>query len=112
MSQSKDLAADLPKSGGRKITSGAFKKGEKKPNQGKGRPKGTLNKNNQALREMILQALNDQPGGGVAYLKLQAMENPAPFLSLLGKVLPTTLAGDPDNPVQVVGRIELVPMTK
>lgn len=75
---------------------GAFKKGEKRPNQG--RPKGVLNKTNQALREMILQALAEQDGGGVGYLKLQAIENPGPFMVLLGKVLPTTLAGDSDAP--------------
>lgn len=85
---------------------GTFKKGEKKPNQGKRGP----NKENKALREMILQALTDQPGGGVEYLKIQAVENPGPFMSLLGKVLPTTLAGDPDAPLRAVARIELVPM--
>lgn len=40
-------------------------------------------------------------GGMVGYLTLQAMENPGPFMALLGKVLPTQLAGDPDNPVQI-----------
>lgn len=74
---------------------GSFKKGQKKPNQGKRGP----NKENKALREMILQALDDQPGGGVEYLKSQAVENPGPFMSLLGKVLPTTLAGDPSAPL-------------
>lgn len=74
---------------------GSFKKGEKKPNQGKRGP----NKENRALREMILAALDEQPGGGVEYLKIQAVENPGPFLSLLGKVLPTTLAGDKDAPL-------------
>lgn len=76
---------------------GAYKKGEKRPNQG--RPKGCLNKANQQLREMILQALDDQPGGGVEYLKIQAQENPNSFMTLLGKVLPTTLAGDPNAPL-------------
>lgn len=74
---------------------GSFKKGEKKPNQGKRGP----NKENRALREMILTALTEQPGGGVEYLKIQAVENPGPFMSLLGKVLPTTLAGDPTAPL-------------
>lgn len=77
-----------------------FKKGEKRP--GQGRPKGCLNKTNQALRDMILQALHDQPGGGVEYLKIQAVENPGPFMTLLGRVLPTTIAGDKDNPVTIV----------
>jgi hypothetical protein len=64
-----------------------------------GRKAGTPNKENKALREMILQALDDQPGGGVEYLKIQAQENPNSFMTLLGKVLPTTLAGDPNAPL-------------
>jgi hypothetical protein len=48
---------------------------------------------------MILGALD--AAGGQDYLKRQAIENPGPFLTLVGKVLPTTLAGDPDNPVAV-----------
>lgn len=72
-----------------------------------GRKKGVQNKENKALREMILQALDEQKGGGVAYLKDQALMNPNAFLSLLGKVLPTTLAGDPNNPVRFE-RIEVV----
>lgn len=74
---------------------GTFKKGEKRPNQGKRGP----NKETKALREMILQALDEQPGGGVEYLKIQAIDHPGAFLTLLGKVLPTTLAGDPTAPL-------------
>jgi hypothetical protein len=36
--------------------------------------------------------------GLVGYLQDQAIKNPGPFMSLLGKVLPTQIAGDPDNP--------------
>lgn len=82
---------------------GSFVKGEKRQNQGKRGP----NKETKALKEMILQALDEQKGGGVAYLKDQALMNPNAFLSLLGKVLPTTLAGDPNNPVRFE-RIEVV----
>jgi hypothetical protein len=67
---------------------------------GPGRKKGIPNKANQALREMILAALDNQPGGGVEYLTRQADANPNSFMTLLGKVLPTTLAGDPNSPVQ------------
>ena len=56
-----------------------------------GRPKGSLNKENKALREMILGALDKC--GGEEYLARQAEENPGPFMALLGKVLPTTLDG-------------------
>jgi hypothetical protein len=75
----------------------AFKKGNTgNPN---GRPKGSPNKTTKALKEMILGALDQ--AGGEAYLLQQARENPNAFLTLVGKVLPTTLAGDPNNPVTV-----------
>ena len=75
---------------------------------GPGRKKGVPNKNSAALRDMILGALHEQEGGGVEYLKRQAQENPGPFMTLLGKVLPTTLAGDAENPVSLVAKIERV----
>jgi len=43
------------------------------------------------LKNMILGALAG--AGGEAYLQRQANENPAAFLTLIGKVLPTTLTG-------------------
>ncbi len=48
---------------------------------------------------MILGALDD--AGGRAYLAEQAHENPGAFLALIGKVLPTTLASDPNDPLVV-----------
>ncbi len=60
-----------------------------------GKPKGTPNKTPVLLKEMILQALDES--GGVAYLKRQAEANPGPFLSLVGKVLPTTLQGPAED---------------
>jgi hypothetical protein len=70
-------------------TSTAFKKGEKKPNQGKRGP----GKATKELKEMILAALDG--AGGVEYLQRKA-EDPrtaAAFLGLVGKVLPMTIAG-------------------
>lgn len=58
---------------------------------GPGRPKGSQNKATAALKDMILAALDKS--GGVEYLMRQAEENPGPFLSLVGKVLPMTVAG-------------------
>lgn len=54
-----------------------------------GRVKGTPNKMTAAVKDMILQALNEaHKDGGVAYLKDQAAKNPTAFLTLVGKVLP------------------------
>lgn len=81
--------------------------GKGKP--GPGRPKGVPNKTTQLLKDAILQAATDAGEGNmVAYLTQQAKDNPGPFLSLLGKVLPMQVAGDPDNPLRAVTRIELV----
>lgn len=65
------------------------------PNAGKGRKKGVPNKNTQAIKDMLRQALD--AAGGVAYLTEQARENPGPFMSLIAKLIPhevnATLAG-------------------
>jgi hypothetical protein len=73
-----------------------------------GSRKGIPNKMTKALKEMILGALDD--AGGQHYLAEIAREQPAAFLTLLGKVLPTTLAGDKENPLQMVTRMEIVPV--
>lgn len=64
-----------------------------------GRKKGTPNKVNAELKDMILMALSNK--GGVTYLEKQADENPVAFLSLVGKVLPMTVQGNPDQPLTV-----------
>ena len=64
------------------------------PNAGKGRKKGVRNKMTRELKDMILKALDG--AGGVKYLQRQADENPAAFMSLVGKVLPLTVA-NPDG---------------
>lgn len=67
-----------------------------------GRAKGTPNKTTALLKDAILRAATDAGNGDlVKYLTAQALANPGPFLSLLGKVLPLQVAGDPDNPITV-----------
>lgn len=71
-----------------------------------GRQKGTPNKVTGQLKEMILEALDK--AGGVEYLLGQAHDNPTAFLTLVGKVLPMTVSGDPDNPVSHSVKVEFV----
>ena len=70
-----------------------------------GRQKGTPNKSTALLKDAILLAAQKAGGdtdtGLVDYLTVQASENPGPFMSLLGKVLPMQLAGDPDAPISI-----------
>jgi hypothetical protein len=49
---------------------------------------------------MILAALDEV--GGVGYLTQQADKKPAAFMALLGRVLPTQVAGDPNSQPLVV----------
>jgi hypothetical protein len=60
-----------------------------------GRAKGTPNKTTALLKDAILKAATDAGKGDLsAYLRAQALDNPGPFMALLGKVLPLQVAGD------------------
>lgn len=56
------------------------------PNAGKGRGKGAQNKITKDIKEMIRGALDD--AGGREYLAQQAIDNPAAFMGLVGKIIP------------------------
>jgi hypothetical protein len=72
---------------------------------GPGRPKGVPNKTTTKLKEAILEAAEGaHPHGTIGYLTQQAKENPTAFLTLLGKVLPMQVAGDPENPLVLIER--------
>lgn len=70
-----------------------------KPPRSPGRPKGSPNKTTALLKDAILQAADKAGGkaGLIGYLETQAKENPGPFLSLLGKVLPLQINGGEDE---------------
>jgi hypothetical protein len=60
-----------------------------------GRRKGTPNKTTALLKDAILKAATDAGKGDLAaYLQVQAIKNPGPFMALLGKVLPLQVAGE------------------
>lgn len=77
-------------------------KGHRPPNAGKGRKKGVPNKVTGELKEMILGALSGV--GGQKYLEKQATDNPAAFLTLVGKVLPMTVTGPDGGALTVIVR--------
>lgn len=61
------------------------------PRPGAGRPKGSLDKGNALIRELIVEALDNL--GGASYLEETARSHPSAFLALLGKVMPVQLTG-------------------
>lgn len=71
-----------------------------------GRKPGVPNKINGSLKEAILTAATDvgydkQGGGGLpGYLKRIAEDDSRTFAGLLGRVLPLSLGGDKDNPIE------------
>ena len=79
-----------------------FKKGQSGNPAGK--PKGA-NKATVELRDMILNALDKV--GGEEYLARQAVENPGPFMTLVGKVLPVTVNATVHKPVTELTEDEL-----
>lgn len=56
-----------------------------------GRPKGSLDKGNASIREMIVTALTDL--GGSKYFVHVAKSRPDAFLALIGRLLPTQVVG-------------------
>lgn len=77
--------------------------GKNRGNAGKGRPKGSLNKVNANLKDMILGALNE--AGGKSWLVQQAQANPVAFLALLAKLLPLELRQEGAQPEALTIRV-------
>ncbi|GGB14975.1 hypothetical protein GCM10011380_00480 [Sphingomonas metalli] len=68
----------------------------KPPAAGKGRPKGATNKLTRTIKQAIEQAFDQV--GGPEYLATMAIQQPAAFMTLLGKVLPTQVEhSNPDG---------------
>lgn len=64
-----------------------------------GRQKGTLNKVDQSIKDMIVGALCAV--GGVEYLARQAEQNPVAFMGLVGRAMPLQLAGHDGGKLEV-----------
>ena len=74
--------------------------------EGAGRPKGSLDKGNALIRELIVDALHGV--GGVEYLQKVANSNPAAFLSLVGKTMPMQVTGADGGALQHSVKFEVV----
>lgn len=83
----------------------SVKKTRRKLPPGPGRPKGSKNKLPGELREMVLEALDRS--GGVDYLAERAIDpkTAGAFLTLIGKIIPTTVKGD----MKVSGGVVIIP---
>ena len=74
---------------------------------GKGRPKGATNKMTRTIKAAIEEAFTTV--GGADYLAKMAVQQPAAFMTLLGKVLPTQLEhSNPDGTMSKPTVIEIV----
>ena len=78
-----------PELNGKDVKQTKQNKGNPHPKAGPGRPKGSTNVMTKALKDMILGALDR--AGGEDWLLEQAQVNPAAFMTLIGKVLPSEM---------------------
>ena len=77
-------------------------KSENLTNRGRGRPKGSPNKQTKEIKEMLLQSLHDS--GGAEYFRQLAIDNSSAYASLIGKIIPAEvknqITGADGGPVQ------------
>ena len=76
--------------------------------QGAGRKKGIPNKLTTDVKQAILKAFDEV--GGASWLVELAGKDAKAFCTLLGKTVPVpvSVGGDPENPLQLKTRVELV----
>ncbi|UTO28443.1 hypothetical protein [Bartonella harrusi] len=85
------------------------------PRAGRGRAKGIPNKMTRILKEAVVRAAENAGNkigneGLISYLEKQAMDCPAAYLALLGKVLPLQVTGEDGGAVKIIGRVEIAPL--
>lgn len=80
------------------------KRGPKPGTRPSGRKKGTPNKLTRDIKAALEKAFDQ--AGGADYLFDVSQEDKRTFCTLLGKILPTTHASDPENPL-IPNKIEI-----
>jgi hypothetical protein len=78
--------------------------------KGAGRPKGAPNKVGAAAKQVIQQASEELGGSDrlVAWAREDPLNERAFWSSIYPKLLPLQVAGDPENPLRTITRIERV----
>lgn len=78
-----------------------------------GRVAGTPNKATASMKaaiQAVYDKLQEAAGGDHAHFLSWAKEEPTEFYKLASKLLPIQVAGDEENPIQHIMRVELVPL--
>lgn len=73
--------------------------------EGAGRTKGTPNKINSDIKQMLLEALSE--AGGKAYFLRQAEENPSSFNTLIAKIIPAEVKQELSGSVSSINKIQI-----
>ena len=76
---------------------------------GAGRPRGSTDYMTRELKDTILEALEkSHENGSLGYLVDVAKKDHKTFCGLLGRVLPMTVGGDQEHPLNTITTIQLV----
>lgn len=77
-----------------------------------GRQRGTPNRTTQAAKDAIAMVAAELGGAArmVEWVRLDPLNERAFWTQVYPKLLPLTLNGDPENPIESVTRIELIPL--
>ena len=76
--------------------------------RGRGRPKGSVNKTTASAKEAISQAAEELGGSNrlVEWAKEDPKNEHAFWATIYPKLLPLQVAGDPDNPLNIIHKID------
>lgn len=82
--------------------------------KGAGRPKGSPNRTTKAAKEIIQYAATELGGGDrlLSWVQEDPANEKAFWTQIYPKLLPLTVGGDSENPLEVVTKVILEPMKK